>query len=510
MRANKVADISKGISEQKQSGSGHVKDANESLERIEALLRQLQELIQKEGKEAINKAQEAQREFAKQSEEMRQMRDEAQSLALQHTDVAAGITVNADLAVNTSHNAFRMANEALTKQDETERELQSLRRSFDEFNDRFKDMQNEALEINKKNKKCRDDAESIHKSLKKGIPTSEEELERYREKAASVSKTATNIQKAAEGLKKQYKEVIEKVYESITKAQKLFDDTYTLQQILDDLLGKVDVAFQKAKDAKAQAEAILKEANETLTILKNFDNEVSNSKSKAEDALNQIAKIEALIKEAELKTRDANEALVGAGKDSETSLADSKQALKIVNRLRDQTMDSLNEVQKTSLTAQQVRDRTDTLHSKVQGKDRSLLQLETKADSDLEKAADAEKIAITTKESSQQSKLKATKLLVDLELILYDLANLSAVNPLEVLRLKDDLDEGERRLGKIDLDVEMARLDIGARQQEEWFADYSRQLTDLEKDVINVEEIRASLPGKCYNYIPIEEGGLHG
>ena len=90
------------------------------------------------------------------------------------------------------------------------------------------------------------------------------------------------------------------------------------------------------------------------------------------------------------------------------------------------------------------------------------------------------------------------------------MANISTTDPEEVERLKRDLDEGEKKLAEINLDAEQSRLEIGARQQQEWINDYVRTVDELEKDVINVEDIRASLHEQCYNYISIEQGNVGG
>ena len=366
----------------------------------------------------------------------------------------------------------------------------------------------DADKIYKDAKNCKKKAKSVIESLNKDVPKSG--LKRVKEQSTEAIKKAAALVKVADRLKQQYADVIEQVYKSIADAQKLLDDTRLGQQALDDLLSRADVAYNIAKEAKKKAEAILREGQKTLKILKNFDNEVNESRNKAKKALSKVTRIEKLIADAEAKTRDANEGLVDAGKDSETSLSNARKALDVARDAGDEAMKKVDEVQKTSAEAERIRAKADTLSDVVDDSDKRLGELEDRARADVQKAVDAETVGTATRDSSRQSIVKAATLLRDLEKILLDLENISTANPAEVERLKRDLEEGERALEDINLDAEQSRLEIGARQQEQWINDYVRTIDDLEKDVINVENIRASLPDKCYNYISIEQGNVGG
>jgi hypothetical protein len=92
--------------------------------------------------------------------------------------------------------------------------------------------------------------------------------------------------------------------------------------------------------------------------------------------------------------------------------------------------------------------------------------------------------------------------------ILKDLETVEYIDPAEVMRLKDELEQVERDINLMDLEAKISQLEVGSSQQNVLIAQYEREFVDLEKDVINVEEIRAALPPAdkehCYNYVPIE------
>ncbi len=71
----------------------------------------------------------------------------------------------------------------------------------------------------------------------------------------------------------------------------------------------VDLARQKAREALKLAEQTLKEANDTLFTLQEFDQLVEQSKEEAAKAVESIPDIERLIADAENKTQLAHNAL---------------------------------------------------------------------------------------------------------------------------------------------------------------------------------------------------------
>ena len=84
----------------------------------------------------------------------------------------------------------------------------------------------------------------------------------------------------------------QQVYDTIASTEKLLADARLQQQTLDELLARAEAARDIATKAKNKADAILHEGQKTLEILKNFDKEVSESRQKAEDAIDRTKDIE--------------------------------------------------------------------------------------------------------------------------------------------------------------------------------------------------------------------------
>jgi uncharacterized protein YoxC len=103
-------------------------------------------------------------------------------------------------------------------------------------------------------------------------------LEDVRRQSQDVTRRADSIRAAAERLKSQYGGIMDDIREKIRAAEQMYYDAKNLQQLMDQLLGEADRAYNIAIEAKTKADGIINEAQETLRILRNFDSEVQNSK----------------------------------------------------------------------------------------------------------------------------------------------------------------------------------------------------------------------------------------
>lgn len=94
-------------------------------------------------------------------------------------------------------------------------------------------------------------------------------------------------------------------------AKHLLDQAQRLQADTDRVLAETQQNLARAQAAIESGELTLKDAQNTLNTLKEFDQLVGTSKASAEEALRKVEEIHNLVKEAELKTEQAEKALKG-------------------------------------------------------------------------------------------------------------------------------------------------------------------------------------------------------
>jgi len=498
------------IGDQKSTGQRQVEDAKATLDRIQDLIQQLDDLLRRQGREALDEAKRAEQEFGRQSQEMTRMAEESRRLAEQHEQDAAGVKATADEALKTSTDAMQLAREAFAKQEETSRSLTQIQRGFVTISYELDQAKSNAEDLFRRMKECRENARKVYEEVRRGSGPPSVSLDDVRRRSAKVLKTAQGLIDVGERLKRQYGPLMETILEKIRTTQQIYDEAIRLQRLFDGLLAEANSAYKIATDAKVKADGIIAEARETLRILKNFDDEVRQSKNLADEAKRQMSEIERIILEAEGKTRQANGALVGSGRSAEDALNDAAEALRIALGASDGAMDLLPELRKLSAKAIDERGRADDLAAIVDERNGQLTGLEDQADDNIRRAEETERISKETDAAADTAVDKAADVLGDLEELLRKLSMIGTVNPGSLGRLGDDIADIEDQLRALNLDEQLSQLEVGAKQQQMLIDRYTLDLTQLEKDVANIQDIREALPDGCYKNIKLEEHGLGG
>lgn len=499
------------IGDQKNTGQRQVEDAKATIDRIEDLMKQLDDLLRRQGREALDDAKRAEQESGRQSQEMTQMAEESRRLAEQHEQDAAGVKTTADEALRTSTEALQLAREAFAKQEETSRALTQIQRGFGTIAYELDQAQINALDLFKRMKECREEARKVFEQVRRGGGPPSVSLDDIRRRAEKVLKTAQGLINVGERLKNQYGPLIATINEKIRTATQIYEESVRLQQLLDGLLEEASSAYKIAIEAKAKADGIIDEARETLRILKNFDDEVRQSKNLADEALQQMSEIERIILEAEGKTSQANGALVGSGQSAESALNDAAEALRIALEVSDVSMDDLmRKMRELSAKAIGERGRADDLAIQVDNRNEQLKSLEDDAENNIRRAGETERISKEADAAADTAVDKAEDVLGDLEELLRKLSLIGTVNPGFLGQLGEDFADLEDQLRAMTLDEQLSQLEVGAKQQQMLIDRYTLDLTQLQKDVANIQDIREALPDGCYKNIKLEEHGLGG
>lgn len=509
-KIQEIVSARNGIEGAKSTGGRQVDDAKATIERIQNLIKQLDELIRRQGREALDEARRAEQEFGRQSQEMTRMAEDSRRLAEQHEQDAESIKSTADEALKTSTDAMQLAREAFAKQEETARSLTQIQRGFGSIQYELDDARRNAQDLYRRMKECHENARKVFDEVRKGGGHSTINLDLVRRQSASFLKTAQGLIDVGERLKKQYGPLMDSINEKIRQSQQIYDEAMRLQQILDGLLEKASSAYKIATEAKAKADGIIAEALETLRILKNFDDEVRQSKRLADAALQNMSEIERIISEAEVKTRQANGALVGSGRSAEDALNDAAEALRIALSVSGEAMDLLPQFVELTDKAIGERGRAEDLAGQVDDKNGLLRGLEDQADDNIRRAMDTERISKEADNAADTAIDKAEDVLGDLEELLRKLSQIGTVNPGFLGQLGDEFADLEDQLRKMNLDEQLSQLEIGAKQQQMLIDEYTLDLTQLEKDVVNIQDIKEALPDGCYKNIKLEEHGLGG
>ncbi|KAH8034135.1 hypothetical protein HPB51_020484 [Rhipicephalus microplus] len=321
-------------------------------------------------------------------------------------------------------------------------------------------------------------------------------------------------------------------------------------QITDELLAEVDTAFAKAKEAAAEGERILEEAQNTLKVLKGmsrcirvsaasslppldeqyghddalrdvnssdgmrvdgatlngaeFDENVKASKDKASAALQRVPEIQVLIEEAENKTRDARGALKDAEADANAASDIAKEAQRIAEQASKDAINVRDEADNAKTSARQLGDEAEDLARKVDDTDARMREFEKQARDDEALAKEALDKANEARAGAKQASDKVKDAVATVTEILRALANVDSVDPGRLDQLERRLMEAEREAEAARLDERLEELRAARQQQQGWMHDYEAQIEQLKRDVANVKDISDSLPDRCFRRIKLE------
>ncbi|XP_011419247.3 laminin subunit gamma-1 [Magallana gigas] len=480
--------------------------AKEAIRRAESSLQAAEQYIDTQGREALQKAEDALRQHGVQSKQMTEIANEAKMEAERQRKEAERIEMLAKNALNTSLEAKRLAEETLAMPDEADREIQMLRQKYSEADTLYN--QTRALAD-----KARERAKEAYKVALKlyteatSIQLPVFDLDVLDGNTERIKTSAADIKKEAQRLMQENAKLLNDTINQRSEAEGLLDSGIKNQQKVDELLAEVDVARTLAREAVARAEKTLAEANETLQILLGFNKQVEESKGKAQDAIKKIPDIENLIKRAENKTQEARDALSGAESDANEALSLAQLAQVTATNASMEASRIRQDADSTKVRSTSLKDQADMLFNEMSLTEQELAKYENQATIDSQLAADALGKADGAKNTAKKVSDDVTKALetvTNISTLLGQLVNVD-VNKLD--DLERELDEAEKELMGTDLQDQYSRLEMANDKILQLVAQYEDDLAYLRKEVDNIQEIKESLPDGCFKNIGIENPG---
>lgn len=494
------------LTDARQSSQNSMTDisaAENAIGEAETALRDAEKFIEMEGQDALRKAKEAQERFGQQSQRMTDIAKEAREEAERQEDEAMRIDETAKKALNTSQEALRIAQETLQKPRDTMVEINELKRDIKDAEALFNQTRSLSERALDQATTAYKDALEIY-SEAKGLSKPVVNVEELLHEATNIKDESQQIKEDADRLIEQHRNLMEDVESQRQEAETMLENGMRQQQIADELLADADVARDIARDAVNKAETTLRDANNTLKTLKEFDQKVQESKADAAKALEKIPAIQDEIRAAEAKTQDANRNLAGADTDAGMARDVAQDAMATATKASDEAGDIRVKADSTKIQANELRKKADDVAADVFDAEGRLSAYESQAEDDKTKAKDALSKADQAKTKADASSTMVTDALDSVTEILLLLDNLDEIDMEELEKLENSMLEAEREINATRLDERYDRLIQAKTDHVVWIRNYSDELTKLRADVENVRVINATIPRDCFNSIKLE------
>uniref|UniRef100_A0A915PKZ8 Laminin EGF-like domain-containing protein n=1 Tax=Setaria digitata TaxID=48799 RepID=A0A915PKZ8_9BILA len=462
--------------------------------------------LETEGQTQWELAQEASRKYGEQSQQLSEIAQEARKLAEQQENRSIEIEAMAEKIANSSKQALIEAKEVIFGGDATSKEIaimiERLNTTEELLNQTRKLAEEQLSEADRTYKTAAESLTTVEALRLPNIDPQqiEEEAKRVAEDAQA---TANNAKEQAAA----NREVIDKAVRMIAEAKYELQRVQDQQKISDELLADVDAAKARAIDAVSLAENTLAEAQHTLEILNDFQVRVDASKSEAIEELRNLRDIEKEIALAEDTTREAEDAIGNAKNDAQMAEQIALEAEKEAKSISKGAYELRNQTQDARKTAEQLKSDAEQLVNDVKETGTTMEDYRRQASSDKARASEAVQKAQLAENAAEGANKTIGDAQDTLRSIINQLNSLDGVNSEELDELEKQLNEAEELLNSADLDKQVSLLKEQKIEQDRTITQFKNEIDALKDEVENLEEIRDSLPNKCFNVINLEQEG---
>ncbi|XP_041371142.1 laminin subunit gamma-1-like [Gigantopelta aegis] len=481
---------------------GDISVSEEAIARAQISLEAAEDYIDREGRLALQRALEALGRFGRQSEQMTRIATRAKLESERQMDDAERISTIAKNALNTSREALRLAQEVFSMPDQTAYEIQKLRQDYSDADRLFTQTKILAQEAQDLSKEAHSQALDLYTEALEDIPSVN--VPQLIADAAQIKNEAMQIKAETDRLVNQNQELLSDVEKQKILAGDKLEGGIRLQQTTDELLAEVDAARATARDAVDMGETTLKEANETLKTLIEFDKLVQESRGKADEALKKVGKIEDTIRRAEQTTGEARGALSGASSDAREAFRLAKQAQETAQQASDEASNIRGEAERMKEKATGLKDEADRLSTDVDDAKKRMDDFDSQGMDDDRLAKEALDKANEAKFVADDASKKVEDALDTVKNILRLLGTVEMANPAQLDQLERDLDQVERALADAEIEKQFNKITRANDLVKKLATQYTEDYSQLQADVDNIEDIKNSLPDNCFKNIEIE------
>jgi laminin gamma 1 len=494
-----IVDTSRGA----QTAVIDVAAAERAVDNAERALQDAERLLKTDGANALKQAIDAQKQFGQQSDRMTDISREAREYADRQVIESTNIDETAKEALNTSEEAYRIAQSAFQKPGLVTAQIDIIIRSVVDVERLYNTTKRAAQTAQDQAQEAYRDALSNHTQAD-SIRITTVNVDSLTQDSNQIKSEAGDIKQQADQLISQHESLMTDVERQMKEAVDFLEDGNRQQQITDELLADADAARDMARKAVSKAENTLREANDTLRILKEFNRTVSESRQKADEALKQIPEIERMIDDAEQKTQEARGNLAGAERDAEQARDIAEQAQSVAADADMESRVIRNKTTIISVQATTIKRHSEQLNVDIDAIDRRLRELEQQAEEDENLARDALEKADQARTSANSATSKVSGALSTVSQILSQLASLDSIDTAKLDELEVNLTSAHRKLTDAQIDSRYSELEELSTQMTQWIYDYSTQLTELTRDVENIRVINITIPRTCFREINLE------
>ncbi|XP_039763394.1 laminin subunit gamma-1 [Pararge aegeria] len=500
----KIEDESYEGNESVERSKGNVSKAEDTIEAAQKEINSALEYLDGEGAAALTKARNRSDQFGKQSVDMSALAKESRLLAEKLENDAKNIKDVADKALNTSLTANTIAKDGITKQANISNEVQILANELNAAAGKLSSLSELADQALKRAKTVYDEALGLYAEVNTTL-LPDIKLNELHTSAVEMNRTIDEKTAELDQLMSDTEETLQSLEDEISRGKDLLKQGHERQDKLYDLLGQLDELRAQAQKDVELTNATLKEADDIYKTLKEFSDQVTESRQLAEQAALDVPGVQKKVAAADASITSIADELTAASDKAKEARDLAQQAQKeYANKASEAAHEIRNEASRSRAEARRLRDEAEKLSTRVQGTAKQISELEKQADGNMQLTRDAKMKVGQANTDAREAEKQVSKGLEDLKVIMDELENLPTLDDAALDRLEESLKTAESSLRAVDLDGKIKSLTEAKNNHQRWIKQYQDEHSHLHSEVDNIKDIYNQLPGGCFKKIVLE------
>lgn len=317
--------------------------------------------------------------------------------------------------------------------------------------------------------------------------------------ATQISDDARRIKEDAERFMSEYQAVVRETMNKRVNLQDLLDRAKIQQHEVDNQLNEIENHKAQALEAVEIGNNVLKDAQDTLETLKDFENRVNSNKDAAEEALTRIQAISQSVEISSDKTDQAGKQLDDAENNSELALNIAKTSKDIAERASYKANEIVITSSETSAAASKLKSDAENLKEKLDETYEVIAQKNNTATKDSTLATEALREANQAQTQAQDASTKVAQAKKELEEIKAILQTVEEPEPGLLVELETRVQLAEEKFLEADLDTKLEELELAKQRQIDQLTEVKNEWSTLTDEVDTIQKIISLelLPSSC-------------
>ncbi|KRT81515.1 hypothetical protein AMK59_6269 [Oryctes borbonicus] len=461
------------------------------------------DMLETDGKAALETAQQKAKEFGQQSDRMTTISQEARTIADTLDANATEIAARAKFAEDEAKEAYELAKNITAQEKNSSKVIEVLKASVAETELKLK-LVNEAV----KNAHNRS-AEAKEKALDlfaevSNLNVPSVDVAKLKKEAEETRAAAVKLIADTDDLINANNDLLKDIQEQVLTAKQLLDDGYNQKDYLGQIMNEILATKAQAENAVELGDNTLTQARNTYEKLSQFDKQVKESEASANEALKKIPEIRQLINETDFQTTQTQGSL-----DSALQLAqEALQTADAANTMAKQTGEKIDGIKEDAellhKNASSLKDEADLMADRVENTRVDFNKLQEQSDRNASLLNEAKEKVGRARIDAENASKKVSDILTDVQGIMTELENLQDFDEDKLNDLEVELEIAEEKVREARLNEKLEKLQEERKLHNTLVDSYKDELARLRKEVENIEQIAEALPEGCFKSITLE------